>query len=135
MRTIIIFLVVGTLFVFCCCKDNIEPKVTDPKQALLGKWEEIENSLGPVNNPSGYDEYLPDSVRKSYSYVDKIFYFEKYWLQDSLLIRSFKYVDPNDNNVTVFKWPYRYEFLSHDKLKLRFQNPAVINWYIYKRIK
>jgi len=131
----ITFLVSGMLFIFGCCKNSVEPKVTDPKQALLGRWEEIENNLGPVNNPSGYDEYLPDSVRKSYSYADKIFYYEKYWLEDSLLIRSFKYVDPYDNYVKVFKWRYRYEYLSYNKIKLVSQNPSIIYSQTYKRIK
>jgi hypothetical protein len=124
-----------TLLLFTCGCSYNDIKVTDPKKAILGRWEEIENSLGAVTNPSGYDEYLPDSLRKTYSYADKIFYIEKYWLQDSLLFRSFKYVDPYDNSTTVFKWPYRYEFLGYDKLRLDFQNPALINWHVYKRIK
>lgn len=132
---IIIFLLGCMLFVFGCCENNIEPKVTNPKQAILGKWEEIENNLGYVDNPPGYDEYLPDSVRKSYSYADKIFYYEKYWLEDSLLIRSFKYIDPFDNDTIVFKWRFRYEFLSYNKLKLVSQNPSIIYSQTYKRIK
>lgn len=131
----IIFLLGGVLFIFSCCKDNVEPKVTDPKQALLGQWEEIEDSFGPVTKPSGYDEYLPDSVRKSYSYVDKIFYYEKYWIQDSLFFRSFKYVDPYDGTTTVFKWSYQFKFITRNKLQLEFQAAALNRLSIYKRIK
>ncbi|MCV9388135.1 hypothetical protein [Reichenbachiella ulvae] len=117
------------------CEEDL-PTVTDPQQAILGKWEIIENTFGPVTSPSGYDEYLPDSVRISYSYEDETFYYEKYWFEDSLLIRSFEFIDAYDNNdTTVFNLPYRYEFLNYNTLKLELQFPAMNPIHIYQRIK
>lgn len=137
MNTSLINLIVRALLfaitiLFNSCSNEEEPKATDPNQAILGRWEEIENSLGSVK-PSGYDEYLPDSIKIFYNYSDGISHREKYWFQDSILIRSFKYMDSYDT--VVFKLPYKYKFISKDRLRLDFQYPAIVNWYIYKRIK
>ncbi|MDX9847366.1 MAG: hypothetical protein RBT74_10330 [Tenuifilaceae bacterium] len=116
-----------------CDREEPLPPVTNPQQAILGKWEIIENTFGPVDNPPGYDEYLPDSIRISYSYTDMVFYHEKYWLSDSLLFRSIVFTSEGDT--IDFQWPYRFKFINYNKLKLEFLYPSLNPISIYKRLK
>jgi len=81
MKTLIslllIFLLAG------CKKEEI-----NPREAILGKWEIFYLGNGeyqpPIKNPSGYREFLPDSVLLEYDYATKTTYKRKYWI-DSLL--------------------------------------------------
>jgi hypothetical protein len=130
----ILFLLCSILLLCSCNKDEAEPQVTDPEQVILGRWELIEDSFGPVD-ANGYDEYQTDSIKISYNYDDGVYYNEKYWFEDSLLIRSFTYIDPYNNDTVVFKWPYRFEFISSNTMKLDFQFPSINTLYIYTRIK
>lgn len=69
------------------CKDD-ELLETDPSQIILGKWEIVEignyPDMRPVENPSGYKEYLPDSVLREYDYETGEFFYKTYWI-DSLI--------------------------------------------------
>lgn len=60
----------------------------DPHQQILGKWETFYVGNGeyrpPITNPSGYQEFLPDSVLLEYDYAQKSTYRRKYWI-DTLL--------------------------------------------------
>lgn len=133
MKKIAFVAIISSLFLFSGCAED-EPRVTDPQKAILGKWEVTQTNLGP-QKPNGYVEYLSDSIRLFYSYTDKSFSYEKYWLNDSILIRSFEYRDPYDNETTVFKWQYRYEFVNHNEMHLEFLNPAIQYFFVYKRLK
>ncbi|WP_148289431.1 hypothetical protein [Fibrella aestuarina] len=68
------------------CKQEAMP--LDPRQQILGKWETFYVGNGeyrpPIANPTGYQEFLPDSVLLEYTYADKTTYRRKYWI-DSLL--------------------------------------------------
>lgn len=50
------------LFTYGCSKEETEPKVTDPQKAILGRWEIIQNSFGPISYPGSYTEYERDSI-------------------------------------------------------------------------
>ncbi len=117
-----------------CNREETDPRVTDPEKAILGRWEVIENSLGPVTDPSQYEEYLPDSVLLIYRYDGEELLHYKYWFSDSILYKGGIFID-TFNDTAVVAEPYQYKFLSFNKLRMDFQNPAIVNWYIYKRTK
>jgi hypothetical protein len=118
------------------CKKE-EPQL-DPRKAILGKWEATHlgngNDLIPIENPIAYQQYLPDSVLLTYNYEEETFSYEKYWLTDSLLITSFVFIDNIDKDTVVFKFPYKYDFITPSKLKLEFQYLAIFRTSIYKRL-
>src|SRR5690606_17218027 len=129
------FLFGVVLFIYGCSKEEL--KVTDPRQAILGKWKLIENDFGPISYPNSYDEYLPDSILTGRNTNGDI-YVSKYWMNDSILfVMDTYYIDEGpgfEDTITVIL-PYRYEFLSYNRLQLDFQNPAIVTKIIYKRIK
>lgn len=115
-----------------CEKENIDP---DPAKAILGKWEVIEDTFGPVSYPGAYKEYLPDSVLINYNSEGDTTY-SKYWLVDSLLYKSHVYIDQiTGDTILVDVQQYKYEFLTYNKLKLVWQVYAINPVHIYKRIK
>ncbi|MBX2965934.1 MAG: hypothetical protein KF845_07295 [Cyclobacteriaceae bacterium] len=114
---------------FRCGEDHIEPT-----KSILGRWELVENSFGVVTNPSQYEEYLPDSVLLIYRYNEKTFYQYKYWFNDSLIFKGGIFVDSFGDTAVVAE-PYKYKFISFNKLRMDFQYPAINTSYIYKRIK
>ncbi|KAA6438060.1 hypothetical protein FEM33_18790 [Dyadobacter flavalbus] len=71
------------LFVAGCKNDEI-----DPRQAILGKWEEFYLGNGeyrpPIVKPLASRQFLPDSILLEYVYATKQTYTRKYWI-DTLL--------------------------------------------------
>ncbi|QGY46247.1 hypothetical protein GM418_22055 [Maribellus comscasis] len=65
------------------CKDD-EPLETDPAQIILGKWEITYMGNDRVENPTGYKEYMKDSVLREYDYETSEYYYKKYSI-DTLL--------------------------------------------------
>ena len=134
----LLFLFMLTAIILTSCKEDIKAEM-NPKIAILGKWEITHlgngSELIPIDNPSAYEEYLPDSILQSYNYEEKTFDKYKFWLNDSLLIKSFTYIDQIDKDTIVFTLPYKYEFITPNKLKLDFEYPAIFGTSIYKRIK
>lgn len=116
-----------------CEKDNFDP---DPGKAILGKWEVIENSYGPISYPGAYEEYRPDSVLFNYNSENDTNY-SKYWFEDSLLYKSHEYIiiEGYDTTKHIAVEPYKFDFITYNKLQLEFQNPAIVTMFIYKRIK
>lgn len=74
------------VFFFGCKQEERLPQSL--QQQILGKWETFYLGNGedrpPITNPSGYQEFLPDSVLLEYTYASKTTYRRKYWI-DSLL--------------------------------------------------
>jgi len=116
-----------------CEKETIAP---DPVKAILGKWEVIGDSFGPASYPGAYEKYRTDSVLFNYNSENDTNY-SKYWFVDSLLYKSHDYIiiEGYDTTMQVAIEPYKYEFLTYNKLKLVFQYPAIVTTVIYKRIK
>lgn len=129
-----IFSILFCLTIISGCGGKEDPVVTDPEVAILGKWEVIENSLGPVATASQYEEYKADSVLDIYRYAGGELVHYKYWFSDSMLYKGGVFVD-SYNDTIVIKEPYTFKFLSPDKLRMDFQYPALVNWYIYQRKK
>ena len=77
LALVLILLIAG------CKKEKV-----DPKQQILGKWEEFYLGNGeyrpPIEDPLGYWHFLPDSVLHEYEYSTKKTLVKKYWV-DSLL--------------------------------------------------
>lgn len=117
------------------CEKDDEPPETDPAKIILGKWELVEMGnypdMKPVDKPSGYKEYLPDSVLREYSYKTGNFYYRTYWI-DSLLHEG---IYRSDGYLVVTR--YRYKFISkNNKLELELHNAAgIFNNFVYQRIK
>ncbi len=101
------------LFLFGAGCEKEEPLETDPAKIILGKWEMIEMgnypNMKPVENPSGYKEYLADSVLREYNYETGSLYYKTYWIDtllhegvyrsDGYLVAiSYKYNFVNKNN-------------------------------------
>jgi hypothetical protein len=134
MKTIIkaIFLSGFLLITAFSCKKDEKPSF-DPDKAILGKWEIIEMgnwpNMEPVTEPTGYKEYLSDSILQEYEYKTGNIYIKKYWI-DSLLHVG---IDREDGFQLVFE--YKYEFFDN-KLRLDVTNFMMLyNTSIYKRIK
>ena len=107
------------------CEKADEPSEIDPAKNILGKWElsEIGNypDMKPVDKPSGYKEYLPDSVLREYSYKTGNFYYRTCWI-DSLLHEG---IYRSDGYLVVTR--YRYNFVSmNNKVELELHNAAGI---------
>ena len=88
-KIIYITLCIIGILSFSCEKEKIE---TDPKKAILGKWEIVEMgnwpNMEPIEEPLAYEEYLPDSILREYEYKTKNSYFKKYWIEGSTLLIS-----------------------------------------------
>lgn len=125
------------VFFIGCDEDQYTPVVTDPNKAILGKWEITHQGTSVIENPLTYEEYLDDSVLLVYNYPEKAFHKMKYWFSDSLLFKRSVGIgfDGVEYDTIVMTFPYRYEFLEVDKLRLDLQKPAMIRGSIYKRIR
>lgn len=135
------------LLIFCGCEQEESlPIVGDPKQAILGKWEVIENTYGPIRYPGSYREFRLDSVLFDYN-DENDFSYSEYWFADSLwvdgslwyagsvLYIKHTYIDQvYGDTILVDIQPYQYDFLNYNKLQLThlypFMNPVVV----YKRL-
>lgn len=102
-----------------CSTDDDAP--IDPKSDILGKWEYIANSFGPVSASGTYKQFMQDSILYNYN-SENDFSYSKYWL--------------NTSNDTLFmgNLSFKIEFLNRNKLQLDILQPAVITRSIYKRI-
>ena len=113
-----------------CINEDIN---IDPTKAIIGKWEIVENTYGPVSYPGSYQQYLPDSVLLNYNSEDDITY-SKYWFKDSLLFKQYVYIEQDSQDtILVDIQPYKFEFLEKNKLKLELQQPAMVTLFIYNR--
>tara|TARA_R110002096_G_scaffold434606_1_gene656860 strand:+ start:1057 stop:1476 length:420 start_codon:yes stop_codon:yes gene_type:complete len=126
----------GLVLLFTACEKDDLP--IDPNNAILGKWE-ITHLGNGADAPAyedlfSYQEYLPDSISRYYNYREQRFYNEKYWIEDSLLYRSYLFIDAIDKDTTVFVDKYKFQFLNKNRLRLDYQNPAIFTTSIYKRI-
>ncbi|MBC8151647.1 MAG: hypothetical protein H7Z72_01920 [Bacteroidetes bacterium] len=113
------------------CKQVDMPPLS-PQQQILGKWEITYLGNGeyrpPITKPSGYQEFLPDSVLLEYTYATKTTYRRKYWIDSLLHMGSFR----QDG----FLLTEDYEYTFHkNTLELNFVNGSAI-FYVskYKRI-
>ncbi|WP_372950919.1 hypothetical protein [Mariniphaga sp.] len=118
------------------CKDD-EPLETDPSQIILGKWEIVEIGNYPdmrsVENPSGYKEYLPDSVLREYEYETGEYYYKKYSIDT--LLHEYIYVPQKGQYMPFFEYSYVFAD-SNNKIYLKYRNVAAIfNDVTFKRIK
>ena len=129
-KTIYITLCIIGILSFSCEKEKIE---TDPKKAILGKWEIVEDGNWPDLEPcqaTQYVEYLPDSILREYEYKTKNSYFKKYWIEGStLLISTLR----EDGFELVFK--YKYDFFDNNTLRLESYSVMMSNTSIYKRLE
>jgi len=101
---------------FVSCKDNASEDDNaniDPEEAILGKWELVlltrnSGSDEQKYTPTGYFEYLPDSLMAWYDYATKKYtVFEgKYWLDNTI-----KYLDVDP--------------ITTDYMVLHYENPLV----------
>jgi hypothetical protein len=115
-----------------CEKDNIE---TDPTIAILGKWEVIEYGNWPdmrsIEDPTGYKEFLPDSILREYDYQTGEYFYKKYWI-DTLLYE----IQTRNDGVQIVSPRYHYQFYDqNNKLRLDYSEiAAIFNTFILKRI-
>ena len=130
-KIIYITLCIIGILSFSCEKEKIE---TDPKKAILGKWEIVEMgnwpNMEPIEEPLAYEEYLPDSILGEYEYKTKNSYFKKYWIEGStLLISTLR----EDGFELVFK--YKYDFFDNNTLRLESYSVMMSNTSIYNRLE
>ncbi|MCE7059282.1 hypothetical protein [Dyadobacter sp. CY343] len=117
MKQLIAFALI--LFLAGCKKDKI-----DPHQAILGKWEEFYVGNGeyqpPIDPPTGYIEFMEDSVLLTHNYSPKSTMKHKYWIDSFLHIGSAY---------------FSYEFQA-DTLKLNIEYAtSILSVSKYKRIR
>ncbi|MCK9450042.1 MAG: hypothetical protein M0Q41_13850 [Bacteroidales bacterium] len=126
----LIFAAILTIFV-SCNKDEPYTPTSDPKQAILGKWELIELGVGGVTEPYKANrsiEYLEDSTMIYYYYDTKeyIVFDCIYWI-DSLLCHG-----SYDKTIVI---EYSYKFYE-DKMWLQYVNFfSTFDTFIYQRKK
>jgi len=132
------FLKLSTFTLLLCIMaagcEKEESLETDPAKIILGKWEIVEMGNYPnmesVDKPSGYKEYLPDSVLQEYDYETGSYFYKKYWI-DTLLNESIFY-----QGKQVFTLTFSYNFPDNNTLELETYNmPSIFNNEKYKRIK
>lgn len=136
MKPKILKLSVTALLLFCmaagCEKDELIE--TDPTKIILGKWEIVEMgnypNMAPVDEPTGYKEYLPDSILLVHEYKTKSYSIRKYWI-DTLLHESVLY-----QGEQAFTLTFSYNFPDNNTLELEtFNMPSVFNSEKYIRLK
>ena len=109
---------------------------TDPEKIILGNWKMIEQGNWPVMypiEPSGYMEYLPDSIKIEYNYDPPENYQINYWI-DSLLHER---IYLQEEHRYVLNTRYKFEFFDKNQ-KMRLDFASGIAEYmtcIYKRIR
>lgn len=91
-NTYLLFLATINLFLIAASCKKDAPLETNPSKIILGKWEMIEigkpSDMITVESPSGYKEYLPDSVLHIYDYEYNNPYVLKYWI-DTVIHETF----------------------------------------------
>tara|TARA_R110000868_G_scaffold411424_1_gene703872 strand:+ start:99 stop:512 length:414 start_codon:yes stop_codon:yes gene_type:complete len=136
MKKTLLFTFITIIFI-CGCSNSDDLPI-DPNTAIFGKWEITHlgngDNLTLIEQPIAYEEYLLDSILRVYNYEEKSFYNEKYWIKDSLLFKTYLFIDAVDKGSTVFIDKYKFQFLDENRLRLDFQNPAIFTTSIYKRI-
>ena len=85
----ILLLVCIVLFSECRMDDEVDIEVTDPAQAIIGKWELVLLTRNMGNDevkykPTGYIEYFPDGSLQWYDYKKgkHIMLEATYWLEE-----------------------------------------------------
>ena len=109
IKIIALLLVLSGSLIYCSDKINDEPN-PDPEKAILGKWELVllTRNMGQDEQqytPTGYIEYLPDSLMAWYDYATKKYTIleRKYWLEE---------VDnPDSDNIPNKYWILHYQGL------------------------
>jgi hypothetical protein len=133
MRRIIYLSVIFSIVFLSCEKEKIE---TDPKKAILGKWEIIEIGNWPNMESTlatGYTEFTPDSIVRFYDYKLKQFTSQgKYWISDTILFES--QIREDGFELVLSR---KFELLNNNqKLRLDYIDIlAIFNTSIYKRLK
>jgi hypothetical protein len=117
------------LVAFSCENNRIE---IEPEKTILGKWEIFEMGnwpkMEPIFEPTGYKEYLSDSILREYEYKTGNFFLKKYWI-DSLLHEGSLRSDG-----LLITSTYNYQ-LEDDILRLDINAFAIFKTSIFKRIK
>jgi hypothetical protein len=125
--TLLLFLLFSTTLFNACEKETVDP---DPSKAILGKWECIEYG-DQKRTPSGYREFLTDSIYRYFDYETNAYYFkEKYWIKDSMLYMV-GFRKPDGEQIYS---EYKYTFLNSKKLQLDLQMHAIYTISIYRKI-
>jgi len=135
-QDILYFLCILILFLFFSCdKDKFE---LDSRKAIIGKWEITHlgnpSNLVLVENPLVYEEYKNDSIIIEYIYKEQRYDTSWYWFEDSLMIKSSGLIIDELGDSVIINIPYKYTFLTPDRLQLDMQFPAINNIAIYERI-
>jgi len=129
----LIFATILAIFV-SCNKDEPYTPPSDPKQAILGEWELIEQGNWPnmySTTPIHYTEYFRDSTMGIYQYETKEYYISnaRYWI-DSLFYIKY---EREDGYEIIQK--YSYEFYDN-KMRLDMLDVlAIFEIFIYQRKK
>lgn len=126
----LVMLIFSGLLFYSCKQVELPP--LSPQQQILGKWEIFYLGNGeyrpPITNPSGYREFLADSVLLEYDYATKTTYKRKYWIDSLLHMGSFR------QDGFLLKFDYKYTF-HKDELELNLVNySAIFSVSKYKRI-
>lgn len=120
-----------------CGKDEPLPKVTNPKKALLGKWEVAKtgSSMNNLENvvPTGYTEYLNDSTYRFYDYETQDFSFGDYTLNDSMLL-YFHYTIEDGEILDTLALRYYYYFENRKTLVLDWDAFAILDISVHRKI-
>jgi len=123
------------ILLFSCGKNEVEPNVTDPKKAILGKWEIVGNSFGSISYPGSYREFRRDNVVFDYNGGND-FSYSKYSFADSILYIKHLYIDQVSGDTSVVDIePYLYKFFNYNRLELVMIDPSLNPLRLYQRIK
>ncbi|MDX9847363.1 MAG: hypothetical protein RBT74_10315 [Tenuifilaceae bacterium] len=144
MKKLTIYLVAFLVanIISSCDREEPLPPVTDPQQAILGKWEITHlgngNQLFPIKNPIAYEEYQTDSVLLTYNYEEEYIFYGKYWIVDTLLFKESTYYineAPGYADTLIVTEQYRFYFINYNMLRLDLLNLiAINNTSVYKRL-
>ena len=135
-QTLCLYLLLGfLLFISIFCKKEVIE--INPKKAILGKWElrKQGTSLDHLIDftPTGYDEYLNDSVHQFYDYNKKTFTNGDYSINDSTLVYYFYAL--NGNKVDTISVRYFYTFKNNKTLVLDIDALAILDFFVLEKIQ
>jgi len=129
-----ILLVLIGITCFSCKEDKVEVEI-DPAEAILGKWELIEignwPNMNPIDEPTGYREFMPDSILCDYDYQIENSKCMKYSIDDEILYEILRIPD----GITL-TFKHEYEFFEEtNKLRLDLVYESALNsTQIFKKI-
>ena len=116
-----------------CEKDNLS---IDPKEAILGKWELIQQGTSQDDLSEvpqlGYTEFIDNKSYRYFDYDTEEYDYGDYTINDSVIIYYY-YAVENGEIVDTISVSYYHTFRDKRTMALEIDAPAMLRTFIYKK--